>query len=311
MPMLKLEPSFKDYIWGGNKLITKFNKNYQGERLAESWELSVHPDGLSVVAGGAGKSLREYLERAGEKALGKNCERFNEFPVLIKLIDAKQDLSVQVHPDDAYALKNENQYGKSEMWYVVECEPDSYLYYGFAKSISPGEFCERIESGTLMEVLNKVPAEKGGVFFIEAGTIHTIGAGVLLVEIQQNSNVTYRVYDYGRTDKDGNQRELHVEKALDVTDTGPAASKSAVPHLAKCEHFTVDKLYLDGRIVRELRGEVNELSFLSIVVLEGGGGIRCAGESMEFKKGDSFFITAGSGEYTITGTCEALATYVG
>ena len=173
MAILKLAPSFKDYIWGGRRLIEEYHKPYEGDILAESWEVSCHPDGPSFVTNGAyaGKTLQEYIDLAGREVLGSNCRRFDEFPILIKFIDAKDNLSIQVHPDNAYALKYEHQYGKTEMWYVVDCEEGAYLYYGFNREVSKEEFAERIKNNTLLEVLNPVKVKKGDVLFIESGTI--------------------------------------------------------------------------------------------------------------------------------------------
>ncbi len=214
MAILKLEPAFKEYIWGGDKLIRDYHKQYDGKTLAESWELSCHMDGSSRIAEGPfqGKTLQEYIEWEGKRILGSHCAAFDNFPVLIKFIDAREDLSIQVHPSDEYALNEEGQYGKTEMLYVVDCAQDAYLYYGFSREISREELRQRIQDGTILEVLNKVSVQKGDVFFIEAGTIHAIGKGIVIAEIQQNSNVTYRVYDYGRTGPDGKQRDLHIEK---------------------------------------------------------------------------------------------------
>lgn len=313
MSVLKLIPAGKDYLWGGTKLMTDFGKKYDGEKLAETWELSCHPDGPSCIANGeyAGKTLADYIESCGKGVLGSHCEPFENFPILIKFIDAKKDLSIQVHPSDDYALKNENQYGKTEMWYVVDCEEGSSLYFGFSKEVDKAEFKERIENHTLTDVLNKVQVKKGDVFFIESGTIHAIGAGIVIAEIQQNSNVTYRVYDYGRLDKDGNPRQLHVDKALEVTNTVPmACQKSFAPHLGSCKYFTVDKLVMDGSHIHKVSGLVDETSFLSLLILDGSGTIKTAEDSVEFKKGDSLFIPAGTGHYEIEGTCDALMTTI-
>lgn len=313
MALLKLKPSFKDYLWGGQRLKNEYNKNYDGEVLAESWELSCHSDGPSTISNGkyAGKTLNEYIEAEGSKVLGGNCDKFEDFPILIKFIDAKDNLSIQVHPDNTYALKTEGQYGKTEMWYVMDCQEGAFLYYGFYEDISKTEFEERIANDTLTEVLNKVYVQKGDVLFIEAGTIHAIGKDILIAEIQQNSNVTYRVYDYGRVGKDGKKRELHVQKALDVTNRASMQrSKNFIPHVAQCEYFTVDKLYLDGEIMRNMTGIVKEDSFANVLFLEGSGTISCQGETLDFQKGDSFFMTAGSGAYTVCGSCEALITTI-
>lgn len=314
MGLLRLQPSFKDYLWGGHRLVEEYNKQYAGEILAESWELSCHPDGPSRILNGtyAGKTLAEYIEAEGKEVLGKNCKGFKDFPILIKLIDAKDNLSIQVHPDNQYALKNEGQYGKTEMWVICDCKEGAFLYYGFKKEISKEEFEKRIKEDTLLEVLNAVPVHKGDVFFIEAGTIHAIGKDIVIAEIQQNSNVTYRVYDYGRVGKDGKKRDLHIAKALDVTNRGPVVKREEDgSHIASCDYFTVDKLSLDGEAKKTSAGYVDEGSFLSILFLEGNGSIRCGKETMEFNKGDSFFMPAGSGEYEVSGKCEALVTTIG
>lgn len=314
MSVLKLQPACKEYLWGGNKLIQDFHKKYDGKKLAETWELSCHPDGPSIIESGpwGGKTLAEYIESDGIETLGKNCRRFEEFPILIKFIDAKDDLSIQVHPDNSYALKNEGQYGKTEMWYVVDCKEGAFLYYGFSKEVDKEEFQRRIENNTLLEVLNKVPVQKGDVLLIEAGTIHAIGKDIVIAEIQQNSNVTYRVYDYGRVDKEGRQRDLHIEKALAVTNRIPLVrNKPATPHLAKCDYFTVDKLNLDGGILKKVSGTVTEDSFAHFLIVEGEGIVVCGGEKAVFKKGDSLFLPAGSGEFQVEGKCEALITTIG
>ena len=312
MSVFKLRPSCKDYLWGGHRLVDEYGKEYEGEILAETWELSCHPDGPSTIVNGAyaGKTLEEYIEEAGKEVFGKNCRRFRDFPILIKFIDAKQNLSIQVHPDNRYALKNEGQYGKTEMWYVMDAGKDVFLYYGFKKEISKEEFARRIQEDTLLEVLNAVPVQKGDVLFIESGTIHAIGEDILIAEIQQNSNVTYRVYDYGRVGKDGKKRDLHIEKALAVTNRVPLIkSKSSYPHVADCDYFTVDKLNLDGQMMRRMEGYVSEESFVSILILDGEGTVSC-GDQVTYKKGDSLFLPAGSGTYVIEGSCDALITTI-
>ncbi|SCW74284.1 mannose-6-phosphate isomerase, type 1 [Lachnospiraceae bacterium C10] len=311
MALLKLAPTCKDYLWGGHRLVENYHKDYDGDVLAETWELSCYPDSPSTIVNGeyAGKTLAEYLEICGEKALGTNCSRFKEFPVLIKFIDAKGDLSIQVHPSDDYAYQNEGQPGKTEMWYVVEAEEGASLYYGFEHEISKEEFRQRIEDNTLTEVLHSAPVKKGDVFFIASGTLHAIGKGILIAEIQQNSNVTYRIFDYGRKDKNGQLRELHVDKALDVTELAPVRKRpSDAPHVASCPYFIVDKLYLDGNNFDTLSGTIGTDSFAHILFLDGEGEISCGEERLTFVKGDSFFLPAGSGAWTLHGCCEALMT---
>ncbi len=313
MSILKLKPSCKDYIWGGSRLKKEYGIGYDGEVLAEAWELSCHPDGPYYIVNSryAGKTLQQYIDEEGKEVLGTHCRRFRNFPILTKFIDAKDNLSIQVHPDNRYALKNEGQYGKTEMWYVMDAGKDAFLYYGFKKEISREEFARRIQEDTLLEVLNAVPVQKGDVLFIESGTIHAIGKNILIAEIQQNSNITYRVYDYGRVGKDGKKRDLHIEKALAVTNRIPIIKdNSGYPHVADCDYFTVDKLNLDGKVMQKLTGKVSEESFASILILDGEGTISNQGEILNYKKGDSFFLPAGSGKYTIKGTCDALITTI-
>ncbi len=313
MSILKLKPACKDYLWGGHRLVDEYNVEYDGDILAEAWELSCHPDGPSVIMNGPyeGKTLREYLDLVGMEALGTHCRRFREFPILTKFIDARDNLSIQVHPNNGFALQNEGQYGKTEMWYVLDAEEGAFLYYGFKREITREEFARRIDENTLLEVLNAVPVKKGDVLFIESGTLHAIGKGILIAEIQQNSNVTYRVYDYGRVGKDGKKRDLHIEKALAVTSRVPIIrSGSEYPHVADCDYFTVDKLNLDGNLTYRMQGTVNDASFLSILILDGEGTISCKGESVTYRKGDSFFLAAGSGDWQIEGRCDALLTTI-
>ncbi len=313
MAIFKLKPACKDYLWGGHRLVEEYGVEYDGAILAEAWELSAHPAGASIITNGeyAGKTLTEYLDAEGLEVLGTHCRRFREFPILTKFIDAKDNLSIQVHPSNAYALKNEGQYGKTEMWYVLDAEDGAFLYYGFKQEISKDEFEQRIKENTLLEVLNAVPVKKGDVLFIESGTLHAIGKGILIAEIQQNSNVTYRIYDYGRVGADGKKRDLHIEKALAVTNRIPIVKNSeSYPHVADCDYFTVDKLNLDGKLTYRVQGNVNEKSFLSILILDGAGVISSKGEKLSYKKGDSFFLPANSGDWQIEGTCDALLTTI-
>ncbi len=313
MSILKLKPACKDYLWGGRRLIEEYGKESGGEILAETWELSCHPDGPSVIGNGpyAGRTLQQYIDAEGKAVLGTNCRRFRDFPILTKFIDARDNLSIQVHPDNRYALKNEGQYGKTEMWYVMDAGEQAFLYYGFKREISREEFQERIQKDTLLEVLNAVPVQKGDVLFIESGTIHAIGKDILIAEIQQNSNVTYRVYDYGRVGRDGKKRDLHIEKALAVTRRVPIVKdRSSYPHIADCDYFTVDKLNLDGKVMKKMGGNVSQASFASILILDGKGTISSGNETVAYEKGDSFFLAAGSGEYTVEGSCDALITTI-
>ena len=298
METIKLTPACKDYLWGGEKLRQDYGIQSQLHPLAEAWVLSCHPDGPSVVATGplAGKTLPEYIQEKGLGCLGADCEKFTDFPILAKFIDAKGDLSIQVHPSNEYALAHEHQFGKTEMWYVLDCEPGATLYYGFQHQISREEFQQRIQNNTLTEVLNAVPVEKGDLFFIPAGTLHAIRKGIVVAEIQQNSNVTYRIYDYGRVGADGKPRQLHIQQALEVTQrTPPQPDPDFHGHLAQCPYFTVD--VMEGRFTLDCGPE----SFVSVLVLEGTGALWEGDESMSLRKGESLFIPAGAGQCRLEG----------
>lgn len=298
---LLLRAPVKDYIWGGTRLVDEFGFETDGEKAAEAWVLSCHKDGDSTVCNGVfkGLSLGAVLAKWGKEALGKNAERFAYFPLLIKLIDAKDRLSVQVHPNDTYALANEGEYGKTEMWYIVDAEDDASLIYGFTRNVTKEEFEQRIRDNTLEEVCNYVPVKKGDVFFIPAGTLHAIGKGILIAEVQQNSNTTYRVSDYGRLGADGKPRPLHIEKAVAVTDTAPpkekygdVGKKTVYPfgttrRLADCEMFVTDLLSLDGKAEF-----VEKDSFVSLVILNGEVELSYVDGNIMLKKGDSVFIPA-------------------
>ena len=313
---LKLAPAFKDYLWGGERLKSEYGKHTRLSPLAESWELSCHKDGPSTIVNGpdAGRTLAEYAARHPACVGTRHTD--GVFPVLIKLIDAARPLSVQVHPDDAYAQRVEGEPGKTEMWYVVDAQPGAQLYYGFQRELTREEAARRIADGTLTDVLNAVPVKAGDVFFIDAGTVHAIGAGILIAEIQQNSNTTYRVFDYGRLGADGKPRALHVEKALDVARLCPPerpAGPMGKPEqngdctstlLAKCGYFTARLLDVAGSAPLCADGE----SFHSLLCLSGSGAVVCGGGAVPFAKGDSLFLPAGLGAYTIAGRTQLVLT---
>lgn len=317
MEPLFLKAPCKDYLWGGTRLKTEFGKVSDLPKVAESWELSCHKDGKSVIENGpfSGKTLSEFLQDYPQ-AVGKQGKKFPYFPVLIKLIDAKEKLSVQVHPSNEYAMRVEGEYGKTEMWYVVDCKPNAQLLYGFRREISKEEFKRRIADHTLLEVTNAVPVKPGDVFFIESGTLHAIGEGILIAEIQQNSNTTYRVYDYGRIGTDGKPRQLHVEKAVDVTCLKPAARKpgaqgktESIPGgektlLASCDYFTVYHFLIE----QETEFFVSDESFQSLLCLNGEGKLCYQGKEDSLKKGQTVFLPSEFGSYTVKGPCEFLLT---
>lgn len=317
---MKLVAPLKDYLWGGTRLKEEFGKKTQLEQVAESWELSCHKDGKSVIANGAaaGKTLAAWLAAAGEDALGMKAAKASGFPLLIKLIDAHDNLSVQVHPDDAYALRVEGEHGKTEMWYVVDAAPGAELLYGFQHEITKEEFRRRIAEHTLLDVVRHVPVRKGDAFFIPAGTLHAIGKGLLICEIQQSSNSTYRVYDYGRVGADGKPRALHVEKALDVTSLSPAAQGALrTPQidifagvrarlLAACPYFTVYHLAAAGECALDAGAD----SFHALTVLGGQLKLGAAGEALSLQKGETVFLPAGLGRYVLRGDGELILSKV-
>ena len=301
---LKFEPILKQTLWGGDKIIPFKHLNSDLKGVGESWEISGVEDNESVVANGPDKglTLADMVRKYREELVGEaNYARFgNKFPLLIKFIDAKQDLSIQVHPTDELAKKRHNSMGKTEMWYVVDCEEGAELIYGFNREVSKEEFERRIRDNTLPEICNSVPVHKGDVFFIAAGTLHAIGAGILIAEVQQNSNTTYRVSDYGRLGADGKPRQLHIEKALDVTKRekpqipyGGIGKTEKTPYgtvreLAKCDLFTAALTELDGKT------EIHcEESFTSLVVLDGKITVKWEGGELEAIKGGSVFVPAG------------------
>ena len=285
MEMIKLYPECKDNLWGGTRLKTKYGKATDKALVAESWELSYHKDGPTRIADG--RTLQEVLTK---EELGANCEGFPFFPMLIKFIDAKQNLSVQVHPSDDYALKYENSFGKTEMWYVVDADEGAGLYLGFNRTVTQEEYEAAIANNTLTELLNFYPVQPGDCYFIPSGTIHAIASGCLICEIQQNSNLTYRVYDYGRTDANGNPRELHVEKALKVTKLEKYTPQAMEINrgwgklIGASRYFTTTKVVANGAFEIPM----DKASFKCVTVV--AGNCEMGGET--YAAGDSIFITA-------------------
>lgn len=321
---LKLEAPLKDYLWGGHKLVDKYGKKTEMPIVAESWELSCHKDGQSVIANGpsAGMTLAAYIEQEGRDILGARASAGTGLPILVKFIDARENLSVQVHPNDEYAQRVEGESGKTEMWYVMEAEPGAKLIYGFREDISREEFARRIEDNTLLEVCRQVPVHQGDVFFIESGTLHAVGAGILICEIQQSSNTTYRVYDYGRKGADGKYRELHIAKALDVTDRVPRPLQTEpqanllhllgdvdVALLVSCEYFTVYRFDLHTQDA-PVNMAAPAVSFQAITVLSGSLALKSVSDHLELKMGETAFLPVGLGAYTIAGTAEFLLSEV-
>jgi len=319
MEIYKLTPATKDYIWGGNRLREDFGITSDSERIAEAWVLSCHPNGRCRISGGEsdGMSLAGLLSR-NPGFMGSHSKNFKQFPVMVKLIDACDDLSIQVHPDDEYAAEIEDDQGKTEMWYVVDAEEDAQLICGFADEMTQEQFRAAIMDGTILDHLEHHKVQKGDVFFIEAGTVHAIGKGLVIAEIQQNSNLTYRIYDYDRTDSEGNYRELHIDKAIDVGITVPSIRRpgpEALPVdidgrfetlLGKCEYFTARLMEIESAT----HFEVDDTSFAHLLVTDGDIKIQNEDEIITLKKGDSAFIPAGFGKVTVCGRAEFIVTTI-
>lgn len=321
-PPFLLKPTGKDYLWGGSRLNDDFAKGIDLSPLAETWECSTHPDGPSTVASGefAGMTLAEVL-KAHPDFLGNHPRTKGELPILIKLIDAKKDLSVQVHPTDEYAARYENgQLGKTEMWYVLDAAKGAKLIYGFHHDADKEVIRQSIQDGTVEKYLQKVPIKKDDLFYIEAGTVHAIGAGALIAEIQESSNLTYRMYDYNRVDKNGRKRELHVDKALEVANLKASTEPKqplrvlkyrqgcALELLCRCKYFEVYRMMVNTERCRRLVGyQADGTSFRVLLCTDGCGSVSFGErETLTFFKGDCIFVPANSVKMRIHGTAQFL-----
>lgn len=314
---MKLKPYVSETIWGGTKLIEEYGIVTEKENAAEGWMLSCHESGLCTVDNGplSGKTLREVC-KANPEICGENAKSFEDFPILIKFIDARDDLSVQVHPTADYCAKTGRGESKTECWYVLDAAPGAGLLLGFKEKISSDEFKRAIEDGRVLDCIERVDVKKGDFFFIESGTLHAICKGILLAEVQQSSNTTYRIFDYNRPGKDGKPRELHVSDAVAVTKCEPYQPSEYCKDetlyngskriLADCPLFKVSELCING----EYAGAANEKSFVSLLVLEGEGGLSCSTGEAALKKGDSLFIPADTGEFSLEGNMRILETTV-
>ena len=310
-----LAPACKDYLWGGTKLKTEYGKRSELAPLAETWECSVHPDGPSRIASGpfAGQTLAAFLD-SHPQALGEHGLAHGGLPILLKLIDAEKDLSIQVHPDDDFARRHEGQLGKTEMWYVLAAQPGATLVYGFAHDVTADTVRRAIRSDSLLVHLQTVPVHAGDVFLIEPGVIHAIGGGVLLAEVQESSNVTYRVYDYGRRDKNGRLRPLHIEKALSVMNfsASPAVRQGQriiqyTPGMAKellcrCRYFQVERL----RAASAASVPRTRETFYLLLILNGRGAVCADGQALDVRPADAVFVPAGEGTLAVKGSLEML-----
>ena len=307
---LQFKPIFKQTIWGGEKLNRFFGKAAP-ERCGESWEIAGLKDNDGVVAFGAlaGQTLRGLCEKYGARLLGKKAvaQTGTEFPLLFKLIDAKQDLSLQVHPDNELAQKRHGCFGKTEMWYVVQADDGAQLINGFVHALPKEKYASAVEDGTILDYVGRYAVKAGDGFFIPAGRIHGIGAGLLIAEIQQTSNITYRLYDYHRKDKDGKERTLHTQEGFEALDF--SVLPDAVIHtqnvpnepqeVVSCPFFTVNLLNLQANVARDLRARE---SFVAYMVLSGTLELTCAGERYTVPAGQSILIPAELAEFTLQST---------
>lgn len=317
MEILKLRPCGKDYLWGGTRLRENFGKKIDMTPLAETWECSVHPDGQSVVTNGIFKSwtladvLKQHPGYLGTKV--KN----GELPVLVKFIDAQENLSVQVHPDDDYAQAHEGDNGKTEMWYVIDAEEGASLIYGFRHKVTEKILREAVKTGTLDKHLQKVKVHKGDTYFVPAGTVHGIGAGILIAEIQENSNVTYRVYDYDRVDKNGKKRKLHFDKAVQVMNMDVAPDVKQNPRIIKyypgcSRELLCRSKYFEVERIQATKGfsfSVREESFQVLMCLDGHGQVETVDAvqgPVQFSKGETMFLPAGIGRCVVVGDTTVL-----
>lgn len=308
---LLLKPVLKQILWGGSRLRSDFGFEGALGNIAEGWMLTCREDGVNEIINGeyAGKTLSEVIAK-NEGLLGSDYKG-GAFPLLIKLIDAESDLSVQVHPGDDYAERFENSTGKTEAWYILDCDSGAELIYGFNKKLTKDQFRKSIADNTFLEHVNRVKVKKGDFFYIPFGTLHAIGKGILLAEVQQNCNTTYRVYDYNRLEN-GKSRPLHIDRAVDVAVTEPLHIKTetirstlgntGIENLCECEYFKIKTADIDD----VYNVGVSDKSFVSIIVLEGSGAVSADGVSVDVKKGASVFIAAKSRNVTLSGKLKAL-----
>ena len=316
-----LHPVHKDYMWGGTRLNDDFSKHIASDVVAETWECSTHPDGVSIAASGEwiGMPLDEIL-RAHPEYLGRHARGSTDLPVLVKFIDAKEKLSVQVHPDDDFARAKENgQNGKTEMWYVMDADPESRIAYGLHHTVDRELFLNAVADGTVEKYLQFVPVRRNDLFFIPPGTVHAIGAGCMIAEIQQCSNLTYRLYDYGRTDRNGNTRPLHLEKGLAVANLDAMqeprqpmrllrySGGTASELLCRCRYFQVERVLVNTEQRREMAAfRPSAESFEIFLFLNGCGTMFCRDSMLQFFKGDCVFVPAGASEIRLHARTEFL-----
>ncbi|NBU81390.1 MAG: mannose-6-phosphate isomerase [Flavobacteriaceae bacterium] len=314
---LQFEPIFKERIWGGTKLKTFLNKSITSNITGESWEISAVENHVSIVANGAskGKSLNDLINEAPEAILGsKVYTKFGkQFPLLFKYLDACEDLSIQVHPNDEMAKKRHNSLGKTEMWYVMQADKNSQLIVGFKEKLSPKEYIDNLKNKTLLNILDTKKVKQGDVFMLDTGTIHGIGSGILIAEIQQTSDITYRVYDFDRVDVDGNQRELHTDLALEALNYEKieaqrfySKTENISNEIVNCKYFTTNFIPLTGN--KEIHK--NKYSFTVYMCVDGDFQLTVDHERFTYKKGDTILIPAALTDYKLSGKASILEIYI-
>ncbi len=314
---LQFKPILKERIWGGTNLKTTLNKNITSQITGESWELSTVEGDVSLVVNGylEGKSLNDLIEGDPIAILGTKVHKQfgKQFPLLFKFLDAREDLSIQVHPNDELAKKRHNSFGKTEMWYIMQADDKARIIVGFKEKSNAEEYVKNLENKTVLSILNDVEVKKGDVFFLETGTVHAIGAGMVVAEIQQTSDVTYRIYDFDRVDAQGNHRELHVDLALEAINYNKIETKkeySKIPNVSNevvnCPYFTTNFIPLDGDVNVSKNGN----SFTVYMCVEGNFQLHLEDKSYEYKKGDTVLIPANLKEYKILGKASVLEIYI-
>ncbi len=314
---LQFEPIFKERIWGGEKLKTLLNKPIKSAITGESWELSTVKGDVSVVANGEskGKLLTTIIDDAPVEILGtKVYARFGkQFPLLFKYLDAREDLSIQVHPNDELAKKRHHSFGKTEMWYIMQANDDARIILGFKENSNASEYLEHLENKTLLSILDDVKVKSGDVFFLETGTVHAIGAGLVVAEIQQTSDITYRLYDFDRVDANGKTRELHVDLALQAINYNKVEAKKKYTKKANvsnkivdCPYFTTNFIPLAGEIVVSKSGE----TFTVYMCAEGTFELEYNNSKTQYKKGDTVLIPAAMNAYVLGGKASILEIYI-
>jgi mannose-6-phosphate isomerase len=314
---LQFEAILKERIWGGEKLKTILNKPITSGITGESWELSTVEGDVSIIANGAykGKSLMELIQEYPSEILGTAvCKRFgNQFPLLFKYLDAREDLSIQVHPNDELAKKRHNSFGKTEMWYIMQADKDSRIIVGFKEDSNANEYLKHLENNTLVSILDDVKVKQGDVFFLETGTVHAIGAGLVVAEIQQTSDVTYRLYDFDRKDAQGNTRELHVDLALEAINYSKVNTYKEYTKevnesntIVDCPYFTTNFIPLEKE-----KSVVNSgLSFVVYMCVAGSFEIECDTVTYQYGKGDTVLIPAAMKSYKLMGKASILEIYI-